>query len=82
MEVIMDTVVHLNLSTKWKIHKVSHVSLLELFVQGSRDVNLEKILDAADPIEADDIYHVEEVIGSLEKKGKVTYLVKWGGFPA
>jgi hypothetical protein len=45
-------------------------------------MNLEKVLDAADPIEADDKYHVEEVMGSLENKVKVTYLVKWRGFPA
>jgi hypothetical protein len=43
---------------------------------------LENVLDAADPIEADDEYHVEEVIGSMESSDKVTYLVKWRGFPA
>jgi hypothetical protein len=43
---------------------------------------LEKVLDTADLIEADDEYHNEEVIGSVEKKEKVTYLVKWRGFPA
>jgi hypothetical protein len=39
-------------------------------------------LDTADPIEADNEYQVEEVMGSVETKGKVTYLVKWRGFPA
>jgi hypothetical protein len=81
-EVLSGTAVRLNLPAKWKIHKVFHVSLLEPFIQGNREVNLEKVLDAADPIEADDEYHVEEVISSMESRGKVTYLVKWGGFPA
>jgi hypothetical protein len=81
-EVISETAMRLNLPVKWKIHKVFHVSLLEPFIQGNREVNLEKVLDAADPIEADDEYHVEEVMGSVEKKGKVSYLVKWRGFPA
>jgi hypothetical protein len=81
-QVITDTAVRLNLETKLTIHKVFHVSLLEPFIQGSQDVNLKKVLDTADPIEANDEYHVEEVIGSLEKKVKVTYLVKWRGFAA
>jgi hypothetical protein len=45
-------------------------------------VNLETVLDAAASIEADAEYHVENVIGRLQKKSKVTYLVKWRGFPA
>jgi hypothetical protein len=81
-EVILETAMRLNLPVKWKIHKVFHVSLLEPFIQGNREVNLEKVLDAADPIEDDDEYHVEEVMGSVEKKDKVSYLVKWRGFPA
>jgi hypothetical protein len=81
-EVISETAICLNLPVKWKIHKVFHVLLLEPVIQGNQDVNLEKVLDTADPIEADDEYHVEEVMGSVEKKGKVSYLVKWRGFPA
>jgi hypothetical protein len=81
-EVISETVMHLNLQVKWKIHKVFHVSLLEPFIQGNREVNLKKVLDAADRIEADDEYHIEELMGGVKKKGKVSYLVKWRGFPA
>jgi hypothetical protein len=77
----MDMAVRLKLATKWKIHKVFHVSLFVPCVQGSQAVNLEKVLDAANPIEADDKYDVEEVMGSWEKKSKVTYFVKWRGFP-
>jgi hypothetical protein len=43
---------------------------------------LEKVRDTPDPIEADDEYHVEEVISSIESQGNVTYLVNWGGFSA
>jgi hypothetical protein len=45
-------------------------------------VNVEKVLGIADTIEADDEYHVEEVISSMESRGKVNYLVKLRGFPA
>jgi hypothetical protein len=34
------------------------------------------------PIEADDEYQVIEIMGSVEKMGKISYLVKWRGFPA
>jgi hypothetical protein len=80
-EIISKSAVCLNRPTKWKVHKVFHVSLLESFVQGNREMNLEKVLDTADPIQADDEYHVEEVMGSVQKKGKLIYLVKWRGFP-
>jgi hypothetical protein len=66
----------LNLPVKWKIHKVFQFLLLEPFIQENREFNLEKVLDAADPIEADDKYQVEEIMGRIEKKRKVSYLVK------
>jgi hypothetical protein len=81
-EVLSSTALRLNLPAKWKIYKVFHISLVEPFVQGNREVNLENILDAVEPIEEDDEYHMEEVISSMGSRGKVTYLVKWRGFPA
>jgi hypothetical protein len=56
--------------------------LLEPFIHQNREVNLENVLGATDLIEADNEYHVEEVMGSIEKKVKVSYLVTWRGYPA
>jgi hypothetical protein len=39
-------------------------------------------LDTTALIEAVNKYHVEDVIGSLVNKGKVTYLVNWRDFLA
>jgi hypothetical protein len=81
-EVISDTAMRLNLAVKLKIHKVFHVSLLELFIQRNRELNLEKVLNAADPIEADDVISRRRSYGQHRDKGRVSYLVKWRGFPA
>jgi hypothetical protein len=81
-EVISKPAVHLNLAVKWTLYNGCHDALLEPFIQGNLEVNLDKVLDAADSIEADDKYHVEEVMGTFEKKGKVSYPVKWRGFLA
>jgi hypothetical protein len=67
---------------RWKIHPVFHVSLIEPFVKGNRDVDLNAILKTSDPIENAPEYDVDKVIGSTEKDGKVLYLVKWKGWPA
>jgi hypothetical protein len=66
---------------KWIIHQVFHISLLEPFVQGNIAVTLESVLDAADPIEVNDEYPVEEVISSMESQCKVTYSVKLRRLP-
>jgi hypothetical protein len=76
-EVISKIAMHLKLPMKWKIHKVFRVSQLEPLIHRNREVNLEQILYAADPIEADNEYHIEEVMGSVKTKGKLSYLVKW-----
>jgi hypothetical protein len=71
-EVISETVMRLNLPVKWNIHNVFHNSLLEPFIQGNREVNFQRVPDAAYPIEADDEYHGEEVMSSVAKKGKLS----------
>jgi hypothetical protein len=70
----METAGRVILLTKWKVHKVFHIFLLDSVVQWRQDMNFETVLDTADPIEPDNEYHVEEIIGSLEKNSKVTYL--------
>jgi hypothetical protein len=57
-------------------HKVFHISLLEPCILGHLEVNLEKIRDTPDPIEADNKDHIKEVMGSIETKDKVSVLVK------
>jgi hypothetical protein len=81
-EVISEIAIRLNLPVIWKIYKVFHVLLLERFIYGHREANLETVLNVADSIEADDTYHVSDVIGSVEKQGKISYHGKWRGFPA
>ena len=49
--IISATAVRLKLPKSWKIHNVFHVSLLEPFVQGNREVNLRQVLQHADPIQ-------------------------------
>jgi SOS response regulatory protein OraA/RecX len=81
-EVIINTAVYFKISMEYIIHKFFHISHLELVIQESPEVNLEIVLDAADPMEADDKFHIEEVMDSLEKNCKFTYLVHWRGFSA
>jgi hypothetical protein len=81
-EVISQVSVHLMLPMKWTIYYVLlYVSLLEAFIQGYQQVKLDKVTHGTDPIEADNEYHVTEVMSSVENKGMVLYLVQWRGFP-
>jgi hypothetical protein len=74
--------VRLRLPKTWKIHPVFHVSLIEPFVKGNRDVDLNAILKSSNPIENTPEYEVDKVMGSTEKDRRVLYLVKWKGWPA
>jgi hypothetical protein len=82
LDIISPTAVRLRLPKTWKIHPVFHVTLIELFVEGNRDVDLNAVLKTSDPIENAPEYDVDKVMGSTEKDGKVLYLVKWKGWPA
>jgi hypothetical protein len=81
-DIISPTAVHLRFPKTWKIHPVFYVSLIEPFVKGNRDVDLNAILKTSDPITNAPDYDEDKVMGSTEKDGKVLYLVKWNGWPA
>jgi hypothetical protein len=51
LDIISPTGVRLRVPKTWKIHPVFHVSLIELFVKGNRDVDLNAILKTSDPFE-------------------------------
>jgi hypothetical protein len=82
LDIISLTAVRLHLPKTWKIYPVFHVSLIEPFVKGNRDVDLNTILKTSDPIENIPEYDIDKVMGSTEKDGKVLYLVKCKGWPA
>jgi hypothetical protein len=55
---------------------------IEPFESGSRPApDPAQILREADDIEADDEYDVEEVKGSVKRRNRVLYHVKWLGWP-
>jgi hypothetical protein len=53
-----------------------HEQYLNLFRQGNSEVNFDNGLVANDPIEVDNEYHFDEVLGSDEINDKVTDLGK------
>jgi hypothetical protein len=58
------------------------VSLIEPFITGGREVNIDEILRSAGPVESAPKYYVDKIIRSRKKKRKVLYLVKWKRWPA
>jgi hypothetical protein len=55
------------------------VSLIEPFITGGKEVNIDEILQSAAPVESAPEYDVAKIMGSSEKNRKVLYLVKWKG---
>jgi hypothetical protein len=53
-----------------------HVSLIEPFVKGNRDVDFNAVLKPSNPIENAPDYDVNKVMGSTEIDVKVLYLVE------
>ena len=81
-KVISPTAVRLTLPSKWRKHPSYHVMEIEPFESGSRPApDPAQILREADDIEADDEYDVEEVKGSIKRRNRVLYHVKWLGWP-
>jgi hypothetical protein len=82
LDIISPTAVRLRLPKTWIIHPVFHLSRIEPFVKGNRDVDLNAVLKSSDPIENAPKYDVDKVMGSTETDRRVLYLVKWKGWPA
>jgi hypothetical protein len=76
LDVISLPAVRHRLPKMWTIHSIFHVSLLEPFVKGNRDIDLNAVLTTPDPIKNAPEYDEDKVMGSIEKDGKVLYLVK------
>jgi hypothetical protein len=82
LDIISPIAVRRRLPNIWKIYPVFHVSLIELFVKGNQDVDLNAVLKTSNPIENAPEYDVDKVMGSTKKDRKVLYLVKWKSRPA
>jgi hypothetical protein len=76
VDIILPMPVGLCLPKSWKIHQVFHISIVEPFVKGNRDVNLNAVINTSDPIESPPDYDIDKVTCSVEKDGKISYLVK------
>jgi hypothetical protein len=71
LDIISPMAVHLRVPKTWKIDPVFHVSFIEPFLKGNRDVDLIAVLKTSDYIENAPEYDVDKVMGSTEKDGKV-----------
>jgi len=80
--IMSPTAVRLTLPIHWKIHPTFHVSEVEPHVHGSRNPpDFAKVLREAEEIEADEEFDMESVEGSIIRRNRVLYHVKWLGWP-
>jgi len=86
-KLISPLAVRLTLPSRWKIHNVFHVSLLEPYRTSEHRVPLDpsKVLREADDIEQSEEYDVDEVISSVEhgqgNNKRILSLVKGLDYP-
>src|SRR5258705_151126 len=81
-KVISPMAARLTLPQIWKCHPTFHVSELEPFECGSRPPpDYTKTLRKMSDIEADEEYDVDTIMGSITRRKKVHYHVKWHGYP-
>jgi hypothetical protein len=78
--IISPTAVHLCLPKTLKVHPVFDVSLIEPFVKGNRDLDLNLILPTSDPIDNAPEYDIHTVMGLIEQDRWVLDLLKWTGW--
>jgi hypothetical protein len=79
LDIISPTAVYFCLPNTLKIFPVFYVSLIDPFIKGNWDVDLNAILKTSYPNKNTPEYDVDKVMGSTEKDGNVVYLVKKGG---
>jgi hypothetical protein len=63
LDIISPMAVSLGLSKIWKINPVFHVSRIEPFVKGNRDIDLNAVLITSNPIENAPEYDIDKVMG-------------------
>jgi hypothetical protein len=80
--VISPTAVRLTLPVKWKKHPTFHVSEVEPYEAGNRPIDPADALREAEDIEADDEFVMEMVKGSVKRRNRILYQVKWEGYPS
>jgi hypothetical protein len=81
-KVVTPTAMRLSLPRKWKIHNTFHISLLELYNNGTRPPpDLLRIINESNDIEGNQEWEIEEILSSRKVKGKVLYQVRWRGYP-
>ena len=68
----------MNLPTRFRIHPVFHVSLLESDVRREDD-NETSELFLSDLIDDTEEYEVKEILDRKKYRGEVRYLIKWKG---
>jgi hypothetical protein len=69
----------LSLLKMWTIHPIFPIFLIEPFVKGNRDFDINAILKTSNPIENAQEYDIDKVMGSKDNARKVLYRVKWKG---
>jgi hypothetical protein len=82
LDILSPTAGRLHLTKTWKIYPVYHASVIESFVEGNWDVDINAILKTSDLIKNALEYNIDKVMGSTKKVGKVLYLVKRKGWLA
>jgi hypothetical protein len=87
-KVLSPTAYRLELPTRWRIHNVFHISLLEPYrtssIMGCHQPAEEDVMDTTGDVEepeTSDDYEPAEIMHSELDKGEVLYLVRWKDFP-
>lgn len=80
MEVLGTLTYKLRLPAQWRIHPVFHASLLTPYHENDTH-GPNYTLPPPDLIEGEEEFEVEAIVGHKKNRGRLTYLVKWKGYP-